>query len=220
MSAEGNVFVDRMSPIDKRRFAALVYLEPEELLRSIMPNVIGILQKQESVADLPAQKKKEFLEKHQAGFFAFMMKHVGGEHARITVCVNETDDFDCILKGETERGTVYKPVQLKQLPSHQENEDIDLQRVIDQLKIKYPTSTSLVVVIWINRDIKLDFKDLTFEGLAIEQLWLLGDSGTGVITLDGGPVISLIDGIRRSATMTNGTPSVRPIRFRDQLPNH
>ena len=206
-----------MNPILKRRLAALNYQDPEAMLRRLMPIIVGILQKPETVAHLSGKQKNDFLEEHQAAFLAFMMKHIAGRHARVTVCVEELDDFDCIIKGEIGKDTVYKPVQLKQLPSHEVNDDVELQEIIDKLKRKYPTSPDLVVAIWINRDIKLDFTLLRFDGLKIEQLWFFGDGVTGEITLDGGIIADLISGVRWSGIMKDGIPTVRPIRFKPKF---
>lgn len=203
-----------MNPILKRQLAALNYQDPEDILRLLMPTVVGILQKPETVAHLSQRQKNHFLEEHQAAFLAFMVKHIAGRHARITVCVEELDDFDCVIKGEIGNETVYKPVQLKHLPSHEVNDAIELQSFIDKLKIKFSTSSELVLAIWINRDIKLDFRLLRFDGLKIEQLWFFGDAVTGEITLDGGVISDLISGIRWSGLTKGGIPTVRPIRFK------
>lgn len=206
-----------MNPILKRRLASLNYEDPETILRRLMPTIVGILQKPETVSHLSAKQKNKLLEEHQAAFLAFMMKHIAGCQARVTVCVKELDDFDCTIKGEIGSDTVYKPVQLKQLPSRQVNREIELQGIINKLKTQYPTSSDLVVAIWINRDIKLDFRLLRFDGLKIEQLWFFGDSVTGNTTLDGGVVADLISGVRWSGLMRNGIPTVRRIRFKPNL---
>jgi hypothetical protein len=204
-----------VDPILYRQLASLTYVEPEELLRSIMPLVVATLQKPETVTHLTPRQKKEYLEKHQAAFLAFMWKHIAAPLAEVTVCVKEAVDFDCVIKGVMASGeTVYKPVQLKQLPSHEVNLNADLQTTIDRLKKKYASSTDLVVGIWLNRDINLDFARLDFSGLRIEQLWLFGDSVSGEITLDGGVVADLISRVRWSGVMMGGAPTIRRLRFR------
>ena len=204
-----------VDPIRHRQLAALTYVEPEELLRRIGPLVVAILQKPETVTHLTPRQKKQHLEQHQAAFLTFMWKHIAGPLAKVTVCVKEADDFDCVIKGVMASGeTVYKPVQLKQLPSHAVNPSADLQTTIDRLKKKYASSTDLVVGIWINRDINLDFARLDFNGLRIEQLWFFGDSVSGKVTLDGGAVTDLISGGGWSSAMVGGVPTVWPLRFK------
>ena len=80
----------------------------------------------------------------------------------------------------------YKPVQLKQLPSQETNSGATLQGLIDGLKRRHPTSTDLIVGVWINREVNLAFEELDFTGLHIEQLWLFGDAICGELTLDRG----------------------------------
>jgi hypothetical protein len=204
-----------VDPILHRQLASLTYVEPEQLLRSIMPLVIAILQKPQTVTHLAPRQKKEYLEKHQAAFLTFMWKHIAGPLAKVTVCVKEAVDFDCVIKGVMASGeTVYKPVQLKQLPSHEVNPNADLQATIDRLKKQYASSTDLVVGIWLNRDINLDFARLDFSGLRIEQLWFFGDSVSGELALDGGVVADLISGVRWSGVMVGGVPAGRLLRFK------
>jgi uncharacterized iron-regulated protein len=123
-----------VNPILKRRLASLTYEEPEAMLQRLMPIVVGILQKPETVSHLSAKQKNDSLEEYQAAFLAFMMKHIAGRHAKVTVCVKELDDFDCIIKGEIGDDIVYKPVQLKQLPNHKVNNAVELQEIIDKIR--------------------------------------------------------------------------------------
>lgn len=209
------LFLAPVDPILHRQLASLTYVEPESLLRDIMPLVVAILQKPETVTHLTPRQKKAYLEQHQAAFLTYVWKRIAGPLAEVTVCVMEALDFDCVMKGVMASGeTVYKPVQLKQLPSYEVNPKADLQTTIDRLKKQYATSADLVVGIWINRDVKVDFARLDFSGLRIEQLWLFGDSVSGPITLDGGVVADLISGVRWSGVMVGGVPTVRQFRFK------
>jgi hypothetical protein len=114
-------------------------------------------------------------------------------------------------------GTAYKLVQLKQLPNPQVNDNIhlqiDLQTLINRLEIKCASSGDLVVAIWTNRDIELDFSQLDFSRLRVEQLWLFGDSVNGAVALDGGFVSELIAGVRWSCVMRNLQPLGKQVRF-------
>ena len=203
-----------MDPILERRLAALEYVAPEDLLSEIGPSVIGILQNRGSVAHLASHKKGALLEKHQAGFLAFMVKHIAGPCAEVTVCFKEFDDFDCVLRALIGRETVYMPVQLKQLPGHEIDLDIELQALVDKLKKQYPVSPDLVVAIWINRNIHLNFAKLSFVGLPIKQLWFFGDSTSAEITLEGGLVSELLGGFYYRGEMKDGRAVVTGRRFK------
>jgi len=87
-----------MNAIQKRQLAKLDYIDPEELLRSVMPTMLRLLQQPETMKHLSGQLKKEFFEKHQAGFLAFMMKHIAGSQADVKVCMKEDEDFDCVIR--------------------------------------------------------------------------------------------------------------------------
>jgi len=116
--------------------------------------------------------------------------------------------------------TVYKPVQLKQLPSHPVNNEVTLQAIIGKIKKKYPRSPDLTVCIWINRDTDLDLSQLNFQGLNIAQLWFTGDSQTGETTLEGGPVRDLISGFKWSGIIRNGKAQIpEQVRFRPCQPD-
>jgi hypothetical protein len=137
----------------------------------------------------------------------------------VKVAFHEAADFDCVLRAiDPERGTVYKPVQLKQLPSHQVNAEADLQRLIDQLKVKYRDPENLMVAIWINRDGNLIFEKLDFEGLNIEQLWFFGDAVSGELTLDGGQISDLLSGLRHSSKRVGLEPGGGIVRFKPLRP--
>src|ERR1035438_3157099 len=116
-----------------------------------------------------------------------MMKCLAGDRATITVRFVEYQDFDCVIRAVIEgHAPIYKRVQLKQFASHEQSEN--LQVLIDKLKSKYPTSSDLAVAIWVNRDINLEFENLDFRGLRLDQLWFFGVSTLGDLRLDGGPV--------------------------------
>jgi hypothetical protein len=207
-----------MDKILERQVSALVngidpYITPEELGRAIMPVVVRILQKPETVSYLSDGEKNWYLQRHQAGFLAYMMKHFACDRSVITVRFLELQDFDCVIREVTDGGAIiYMPVQLKQLANHEKSKN--LQVVIDQLKSQYPRSSDLVVAIWINRDINLEFNNLDFRGLYIEQLWFFGDSIIGELTLDGGRVSDLVSGRRLAAVMKDGKRTVSPVRFK------
>jgi len=158
-----------------------------------MPTVVKILQKHESVKHLTGQKRTEYLEKHHAACLAIMIGQMIGPCGEVTVCVREDEDFDCVLRSIEDGGkTVYRPFQLKQLPSHKFNQYAQIQVEIDKLK-KY--GTNLAVSFWINRDLTIEFQKLKFTELNIQQLWFLGGSSVGETLLHGGTIAQLKSGV-------------------------
>jgi len=208
-----------MDKILERQLLALVngidpYIDPEELGQAIMPVVVGIFQNSETVSDLSDAQKNWYLERHQAGFLAYMMKCFAGERAVITVRFVEDQDFDCVIRAVIKgHVTILKRVQLKQLASH--GQSANLPALIDKLKSKYTTSSDLLVAIWINRDTDLKFENLNFRGLNLEQLWFFGVSALGDLTLEGGLVSDLVSGLRWAAIMrSDKRREIKPVKFK------
>lgn len=208
-----------MDPIFQRQLAQFEYVDPEDLLRGIMPEVEGILQRPETVQHLSARERGFILERHQAGFLALLVKRIAERaNVEVKVAFKQAADFDCVFRAvDPIKGTAYKLVQLKQLPSHQVNAEADLQALIERLKGKYHDTANLIVGIWINRDIKLLFEELDFAGLAIEQLWFFGDAVSGELTLDGGQVADLVAGVRLSSRLKGIDLKVGPVRFKRRV---
>jgi dGTP triphosphohydrolase len=203
-----------MNAMLERQLARLDYIDPRDLLRSIEPTVVGVLQHPNEVRGLTDHQRNDYIQKHQAAFLSLFMKQIAGPNANITVALKEADDYDCVIRAiDAGGGTAYKLVQLKQLVNHQVDDNIDLQTLINRLPIKCASSGDLVVAIWTNRDIELDFSQLDLSRLRVEQLWLFGDSVDGAVTLDGGFVSDLIAGVRWSCVMRNLQPLGKQVRF-------
>jgi hypothetical protein len=200
--------------IQNRQYAALSYVDPLQLLRQIEPTIVGILQKPETVAHLTQREKNKFLEKHQAAFLGIMMQHMAGSHATVTLAVGEFQDGDCVIRGETTEGAiVHRVVQLKQLPPHQKNQKIDVQHILDGLR-KYSASPDLIVAIWLNRDVKFFIENLNFDKVPVQQLWFFGDAVNSDLTLEGGTVRDLREGVAWFGRLRNLQADIRPMRFK------
>lgn len=202
-----------MDAILQRKLAGLgEYENPKALLGKILPTVEAILKQTDQAKFLTDRQKKKYLEKYQAAFLAFMVGQSVGSRATVTVCTEEDDDFDCVIKAiEPDGKTVFRPFQLKQLPSHQVNQHVEIQTEVDKLK-KY--SSDLAVAFWINRDIKIELSQLRLAGLKIQQLWFFGDSQTGEVSLHGGNIRKLMSGLCFVGVMRNGKLRKRLQRFK------
>ena len=200
-----------VNAILKRQLAGLgEYVDPKALLDEILPTIEQILKQTSQAKLLTDQQRNKYLEKFQAAFLAFMLKQASRNRAEITVCVKESVDFDCVLKAiELDGKIVFRPVQLKELPSH--HQFTKIQEEIDKLE-KY--TPGLAVAFWINRDIKFDLSELRFYRLKIQQLWFFGDSPTGEVTLHGGNIHQLISGYCIVGIMKDGKLRIRPKKFK------
>jgi hypothetical protein len=198
-----------MNAIQKRQLAKLVYVAPEPLLEKNSSIVDEITRGSEAVRHFTGSQKKKYLEEYQAGFLAFMLKHIlakqmTGLYVEITVHTEEFEDCDCVIKRIVGGNPAeYRLVQLKQLPNHATNNQIELQTIIDGLQNKYKDR---IVAIWVNRDIQIDLSKLKLDGLTVEQLWFFGVSATEGITLHGGHIPDLKSGCWLVGKMVNGKP--------------
>ena len=201
-----------MDAIRKRVLSKLNYIKPELLRRSVVPTVVKILQKNVSANHLSGQQRKEYLEKHHAACLAIMMGQIIGQCGEVTVCVREDEDFDCVLRSiEDGCKAVYRPFQLKQLPSHTMNQCAKIQAEIDKLK-KY--GTNLAVSFWINRDVTIEFQKLKLDGVNIQQLWFLGGSSVGETLLHGGTITELKSGVCWEGILKDGKSEIRRRSFK------
>ncbi len=209
-----------MDPILQRRLSKLEFQSPDLILGEILPDVAIILEKSAAGKTLRQRKKNDTLETYQAAFLGFMTRHMAKSLGKVTIAVTghspgmQDEEFDCVIKAELGGDAVYRCVQLKQLPPIEVAPEIDLQGMINRFKKSFVFSPDLIVAIWINRDMRLEFETLDFSELQIGQLWLFGDSPSGAITLDGGIVADLQAGLRFQGFMQNGCPQMVPVRFR------
>lgn len=88
--------------------------------------------------------------------------------------MSEDQDYDFVtrrLEGDTVHFT---PVQLKELVSDEINPRANLETELQKLT-KYSSSSDLVVVIRVNRNVTIDRSKLRVPQLKIAQLWILGN---------------------------------------------
>lgn len=208
-----NLVIRSMDNILRRQCERLPYQVPEELLKEVLPDAELLFSSQPN-ARFTSKERKKIRETLQAGYLAFMVKHMSGSNAEVTVAVEELEDFDCTLKSVNGDETVYRPVQLKELPSKESNpSDLSLQELLDDLK-KYVSSPELIVSIWINRNVRIDLSQVVITGLTFQQLWLVGDRPDGAVTMHGGIIADWNVGRIREGVIIHGKHRIRTISFK------
>lgn len=204
-----------MNPLSRRALNMLSYIEPEAVLKAVLPTEKKILQLPESVftRNLTGDQRKCSHEKYHAASLAFLFKHLTGRTVQVAMSLPQYLEYDCVLKSEAENGQIeYKPVQLKQVPDYRPNSQMDLQSEIAKWR-KY-FCPELLVSVWINRDMTLDLRCLDFQRLQIEQLWLWGDTQSSDVRIHGGALSDWCQGVCWEGVLTNGMPHLRKVRFR------
>jgi hypothetical protein len=200
--------MQKMDSISYRRFASFEYVDPENLLKKLLPIVESIQQGTELAKNLNSHQLKIILEQYQAALFAYILGQNKHSIRAVSVCIKENDDcikededFDCVIKTLDPDGKiVFRPVQLKEFSNH-DPKKAEIQSEINKLK-KY--SHGLAVVFWMNRDVKIDLSQINLSGLKIEQLWFMGESASHEVTLHGGNLCKLMSGLCLIRTLSFG----------------
>lgn len=192
-----------MNAVQRRQLGKLCYVEPDLLLQSVAATVLQVLENHKATRKLTGQQRNVLLEKHHAACLGIVMRQMTNLCAEITVCVKEDEDYDCILKAvEHDSGTVvYRPVQLKMLPSRSVHASIGVQAEIDKLEKYEP---DVMISFWINRDVKIEYHKLRFDKLRIQQLWFIGVLPSGETLLHGGIMQDWKSGRVHAAVIKNG----------------
>ncbi|MCC2971796.1 hypothetical protein LK539_07595 [Massilia sp. IC2-476] len=126
----------------------------------------------EDVQTLRRRDLRQFLEGRQAALFCYGVGRALGVEVTFALC--EKDDYDFVARYHIDNSEIYVPVQLKELVPVKLNEKADLQKLLDSVSRKYPTSSDLVVAIHINRDIT-DLRPAELRlPRGVGQLWFYG----------------------------------------------
>lgn len=207
--------VQKMDTITKRRLARFSYEDPEEAYALVISKVLPIFDLQRRGESISRSEKKT-LERYQGALLAFVEKELAGVLATIDVAFVEADDFDVVIRSTfPDGGKVYRPVQLKQVPSRVS----DAQRALqDQISKHAKYMPDLCVAIWFNCEGRIDLGMLSFDGLRIGQLWLLGTVGEGTTEIHGGVVADWTVGLCWHGLLTSTGRQVKPIRFKPATP--
>lgn len=144
----------------------------------------------------PDRKEKCFFEMYQAALLGYLLQASFGRKALVTIAMAKVEysEIDCAIRAQIRNETIYRPVQLKQLPNHQQNQKIEIQEIINKVAKRYPSAPDLIVSIWINRKTSFQLKDLDFSKLGVGQLYLIGETEGGRYQLHGGAIVDLNDG--------------------------
>jgi len=134
---------------------SLIFHDPAHVLRefrklelSLPPGVDPI------VAQLRTPGLKEHREGREAALFTYGMSLASGKDIRFAH--TEAEDYDfvtCWKDGDTANFT---PVQLKELVSAERNPSASLPDLLASLALKYPTPSSTVLAVYLNRGAKVD----------------------------------------------------------------
>ena len=126
------------------------------------------------------------MEREQAAIFCYLLSQITPAF-EWRFAHYPASDYDCVLRCHVtgEKSPWYKPVQLKELVPEAINPGTTLQAEINKLLPKYCKSPNLIVAIYVNRSVTINFKEIRLPKLQIGQLWLFGRSGPDQFFLCG-----------------------------------
>lgn len=123
------------------------------------------------IRNLRTRKLSTSRETWDAGVFCYLLRRFKG--FKIYFSAVEDQDYDAIFTWKDGSVQNFAPVQMKEVVPEELNPKQKIQDVLSKLK-KYVTSEDLVVGIKINRNVRLEAKDLAVEGLPVSEVWFFG----------------------------------------------
>jgi hypothetical protein len=85
----------------------------------------------------------------------------------------ERSDYDAVIRCYNEQDCIFTPIQIKELVPKDINEDSTVEAIVESLT-KYSNSTDLVVVIHLNRQMKIRPHPISSKQINIGGLYFLG----------------------------------------------
>ncbi len=125
----------------------------------------------DKVKNLRTPILKQYREGWEAALFCYGMGKLMNK--TIYVCPYEASDYDAVsmwVDGDTQH---FAPIQIKGVVPQALNPKTDINQEIEKLQ-KYSVSNDTVVVIHVNRKMRLDLSNINIPKLNISQLWILG----------------------------------------------
>lgn len=158
-----------------RELEALHYSDPEPQLRRLAAVEDALIRDPHIDPETLAfrtRAMKPHGERRQAALFTYAMSQAIG--CPIHYAMFERDDFDCVLRWIDDDTLKFTTVQLKELVPESRNPQQTLQALLDGLGTRYPTSHDLVVAIYMNRSMHLDFSQPSAPDAPVGEIWLYG----------------------------------------------
>ncbi|MFK3648120.1 hypothetical protein ACI2IY_06725 [Lysobacter enzymogenes] len=157
---------------------SLVYRDARVALVELRELEIQIAQSDisEKIRKLRTTDLKHAREYRQAAIFCYGMSLDLGRNVRF--CPTDRSDHDFIATWQVDDTHHFVPVQLKELVPKELNKTLTLARLIDGLS-KYKASPDLTVVIFLNREGRLDPSAIQIPSIVdVAGVWLVSRIGT------------------------------------------
>jgi len=162
--------------LDIKVWEKLHFVSSREWLKSLREIELksARLKLSEKTRTLRTNKLKMWRESRQAALFCYGLSLRYGTD--IEIALLEDSDYDFVARWVTLDGHInYTKVQLKELVPDHLNPTQNLSGLFESISKKYKSSSNLVVAIYMNKAIDIDFSTIKIEQkMMIGNLWLFG----------------------------------------------
>lgn len=156
-------------------WSKLTFVDPETVLRKLRKIQIQLAASNlhYRVKNLRTHQLQQHLEGWKAALFCYGMSKL----LRVPVYVvpYAKSDYDAVAMGVEDDTRYFTPIQIKEVVPDYLNPNTDINKEIAKLS-RYSVSNDTVVVMHVNRAVRLELQKIKVPKLNIAELWLLGDS--------------------------------------------
>jgi hypothetical protein len=162
-----------MTKLAPREWTRLDYVDPDIYVaeQQKLRARISETDTPDKIRNLRTRTLAPLREAWDAGVFCYLLRRMTG--FEIYFSAVEDQDYDAIFTWRDNDIQNFAPVQMKEVVPAELNPKQRLKDVISSLK-KYADSKDLVVAIKVNRNVRIEAKDLEVESLPVAEVWLFG----------------------------------------------
>jgi hypothetical protein len=158
-----------------REFSKYNYKSPRgwlQALREIEP-LVDRSSLPYKVRSLRTHRLRRWNETRQAALFAYGLSERMPQFQFDFACV-ERADYDAVIRCHRGRRQFFMPIQLKEYVPEKINPKVTLGGLLESLSCRYPVSSDLVVVIYLNRTFRLNLEPIYCPQLTLGGVYLIG----------------------------------------------
>jgi len=151
----------------------LKYVDPAKVIPQLteVMTLAAVSNLPDKVKNLRTNKLRRHRERWIAALFCYGQSRL--LNTPIFVSPYEASDYDAVSKWYQNNTLYYAPIQIKEVISEDLNPYTGINQEIAKLE-KYTSSQDLVVVIYVNRNERLEVPKVIVPKLNISQLWIMG----------------------------------------------
>ncbi len=163
-----------MTSVQIREFEKYQYRDPRDWLVALreIESIVVKSTLNYRARSLRTHKLREWSDRRIAALFAFGMSHrMPGfwfDFAGVA-----RSDYDAVIRYYDDQDCIFTPIQIKEFVPEHINKDATVEEILDGL-IKYSNSPDLVVVVYLNRRMKIRLHPISSKHIKLGGLYFLG----------------------------------------------